>query len=130
MLKTTHRYEQTAARLVVEGFPDLSAGQEGDTIGILSGWLELLFLAKQPLLLVLLLDLRVLLLAFLGFPSLLRGDRGGVHDRRARRVNPSRNREGRWLCSEASNLLRSRRRTMDGQPAYSKHLGFSGIMTR
>ena len=55
-------------------------------IGILSGWLELLFLAKQPLLLVLLLDLRVLLLAFLGFPSLLRGDRGGVHDRRARRV--------------------------------------------
>ena len=38
MLKTTHRYEQTAARLVVEGFPDLSAGQEGDTIGILSGW--------------------------------------------------------------------------------------------
>ena len=28
MLKTTHRYEQTAARLVVEGFPDLSAGQE------------------------------------------------------------------------------------------------------
>ena len=38
MLKTTHRYEQTAARLVVEGFPDLSAGQEGETIGILSGW--------------------------------------------------------------------------------------------
>ena len=38
MLKTVHRYEQTAARLVVEGFPDLSSGQEGDTIGILSGW--------------------------------------------------------------------------------------------
>ena len=38
MLKTTHRYEQTASRLVVEGFPDLSAGHEGDTIGILSGW--------------------------------------------------------------------------------------------
>ena len=38
MLKTVHRYEQTAARLVVEGYPDLSDGQEGDTIGILSGW--------------------------------------------------------------------------------------------
>ena len=38
MLKTVHRYEQTAARLMVEGFPDLSDGQEGDTIGILSGW--------------------------------------------------------------------------------------------
>jgi hypothetical protein len=38
MLKTVHRYEQTAARLVVEGYPDLSDGQEGDHIGILSGW--------------------------------------------------------------------------------------------
>ena len=38
MLKTVHRYEQTAALLVVEGFPDLSSGQEGDTVGILSGW--------------------------------------------------------------------------------------------
>ena len=38
MLKTVHRYEQTAARLVVEGYPDLSAGQDGDTIGILSAW--------------------------------------------------------------------------------------------
>ena len=38
MQKIIHRYEQTAARLVVEGYPDLSSGQEGDTIGILSGW--------------------------------------------------------------------------------------------
>ena len=38
MQKIVHRYEQTAARLVVEGYPDLSSGQEGDTIGILSGW--------------------------------------------------------------------------------------------
>ena len=38
MLKTVHRYEQTAALLVVEGFPDLSSGQGGDTVGILSGW--------------------------------------------------------------------------------------------
>ena len=38
MLKTVHRYEQTAARLMVEGYPDLSSGQEGDTVGILSGW--------------------------------------------------------------------------------------------
>ena len=38
MLKTVHRYEQTAAVLVVEGFPDLSSGQSGDTVGILSGW--------------------------------------------------------------------------------------------
>ena len=38
MYKTVHHYEQTAALLVVEGFPDLSSGQEGDTIGILSGW--------------------------------------------------------------------------------------------
>ena len=37
MLKTVHRYEQTAARLMVEGYPDLSSGQEGDTVGILSG---------------------------------------------------------------------------------------------
>ena len=38
MLKTTYRYEQTAARLVVEGFPDLSAGQSNEAIGILSSW--------------------------------------------------------------------------------------------
>ena len=38
MLKTTYRYEQTAARLEVEGFPDLSAGHSNDAIGILSAW--------------------------------------------------------------------------------------------
>ena len=38
MLKNTHHYEQTAARLTVEGVPDLSAGQSGDNIGILSAW--------------------------------------------------------------------------------------------
>jgi len=38
MLKNTYRYEQTAARLVVEGYPDLSADQGSDSIGILSGW--------------------------------------------------------------------------------------------
>ena len=38
MLKTVHRYDETAARLVVEGFPDHSSDQEGDMIGILSGW--------------------------------------------------------------------------------------------
>ena len=38
MLKTTYQYEQTAARLVVEGFPDLSAGQSNEAIGILSSW--------------------------------------------------------------------------------------------
>lgn len=38
MQKTTYRYEQSAARLTVEGLPDLSAGQGNDSIGILSGW--------------------------------------------------------------------------------------------
>jgi hypothetical protein len=38
MLKTTYHYEQTAARLEVEGFPDLSAGHSNDAIGILSAW--------------------------------------------------------------------------------------------
>ena len=38
MLKTTYQYEQTAARLVVEGFPDLSAGHSSDAVGILSSW--------------------------------------------------------------------------------------------
>lgn len=38
MLKTSYQYEQTAARLVVEGFPDLSAGHSSDAIGILSSW--------------------------------------------------------------------------------------------
>ena len=38
MLKTTYQYEQTAARLVVEGLPDLSAGHSNEVIGILSSW--------------------------------------------------------------------------------------------
>ncbi len=38
MQKNTYRYEQTAARLLVEGYPDLSASQTNDSIGILSGW--------------------------------------------------------------------------------------------
>ena len=38
MQKSTYRYEQSAARLTVEGFPDLSAGQGDVRIGILSGW--------------------------------------------------------------------------------------------
>ena len=38
MLKTTYHYEQTAARLMVEGFPDLSAGHPSEAIGILSSW--------------------------------------------------------------------------------------------
>ena len=38
MQKNTYRYEQTAARLEVEGYPDLSASQGGDAIGILSSW--------------------------------------------------------------------------------------------
>lgn len=38
MQKNTYRYEQTAARLLVEGYPDLSSGQPMDAIGILSGW--------------------------------------------------------------------------------------------
>ena len=38
MFKTTYQYEQTSARLVVEGFPDLSAGHSKEAIGILSSW--------------------------------------------------------------------------------------------
>ena len=38
MQKNSYRYEQTAARLVVEGYPDLSASQAADAIGILSAW--------------------------------------------------------------------------------------------
>ena len=38
MQKNAYRYEQTAARLLVEGYPDLSSGQPVDAIGILSGW--------------------------------------------------------------------------------------------
>ena len=38
MQKNAYRYEQTAAQLLVEGYPDLSSGQPVDAIGILSGW--------------------------------------------------------------------------------------------
>lgn len=38
LMKLTNRYEQTSCRLVVEGLPDLSAGQSAQTIGILTGF--------------------------------------------------------------------------------------------
>lgn len=37
-MKLTSRYEQTSCRLVLEGLPDLSAGQSTQTIGILTGF--------------------------------------------------------------------------------------------
>ena len=37
-MKLTSRYEQTSCRLVLEGLPDLSAGQNTQTIGILTGF--------------------------------------------------------------------------------------------
>ena len=37
-MKLTTRYEQTSCRLIVEGLPDLSAGQDASTIGILTGF--------------------------------------------------------------------------------------------
>jgi len=37
-MKLTTRYEQTSCRLIVEGLPDLSAGQDSSTIGILTGF--------------------------------------------------------------------------------------------
>ena len=38
MQKNSYRYEQSAALLLVEGYPDLSAGQDDEAIGILSAW--------------------------------------------------------------------------------------------
>jgi|TARA_B100000073_G_scaffold77152_1_gene58332 hypothetical protein len=38
MLKQSYRYDQTTARLEVEGLPDFSAGQADQAIGILSAW--------------------------------------------------------------------------------------------
>ena len=38
MLKQSFRYDQTTARLEVDGLPDLSAGHAGQSIGILSSW--------------------------------------------------------------------------------------------
>jgi hypothetical protein len=37
-VKQTVRYDQLSCRLQLEGLPDVSAGQEADRIGILSGW--------------------------------------------------------------------------------------------
>jgi hypothetical protein len=37
-MKLSNRYEQTSCRLTVEGLPDLSAGQDAQTIGILTGF--------------------------------------------------------------------------------------------
>ncbi len=37
-MKLSTRYEQTSCRLVLEGLPDLSAGQESGTLGILTGF--------------------------------------------------------------------------------------------
>ena len=38
MLKQSYRYDQTTARLEVEGLPDFSAGHADQAIGILSAW--------------------------------------------------------------------------------------------
>lgn len=37
-MKLSTRYEQTSCRLVLEGLPDLSAGQGSDSLGILTGF--------------------------------------------------------------------------------------------
>lgn len=37
-MKISCRYEQTSCRLVLEGLPDLSAGQSAQTLGILTGF--------------------------------------------------------------------------------------------
>ena len=38
MLKLSYRYDQTAARLEVDGLPDFSSGHGSNVIGILSAW--------------------------------------------------------------------------------------------
>ena len=38
MIKLSLRYEQISCRLTVEGLPDVSTGQGGQAIGILTGW--------------------------------------------------------------------------------------------
>jgi hypothetical protein len=38
MIKQSLRYEQLSCRLQVEGFPDVSIGQSGDAVGIITGW--------------------------------------------------------------------------------------------
>ena len=37
-MKQTLRYDQLSCRLQVEGFPDVSIGQSGDAVGIITGW--------------------------------------------------------------------------------------------
>jgi hypothetical protein len=37
-MKTTLRFAQISCRLEVQGLPDLSAGQGGESVGILTGW--------------------------------------------------------------------------------------------
>ncbi|MFQ6538126.1 MULTISPECIES: DUF4335 domain-containing protein [Aphanothece] len=37
-MKQTLRFEQLSCRLQVEGLPDVSVGQSGDTMGIITGW--------------------------------------------------------------------------------------------
>ena len=38
MQKNSYRFEQSAALLLIEGYPDLSAGHGNEAIGILSAW--------------------------------------------------------------------------------------------
>ena len=47
MLKLAYRYDQTAARLMVEGLPDISADHGQGVIGILSSW-KLQFVGSEP----------------------------------------------------------------------------------
>jgi hypothetical protein len=37
-MKQTLRYDQLSCRLVVQGLPDVSAGQSPDAVGIITGW--------------------------------------------------------------------------------------------
>lgn len=37
-MKKTLRYDQLSCRLQVEGFPDVSIGQSGEAVGIITGW--------------------------------------------------------------------------------------------
>lgn len=37
-MKQSLRYDQVSCRLRVEGLPDVSAGQSGDSLGIITGW--------------------------------------------------------------------------------------------
>ncbi|MEB3159488.1 MAG: DUF4335 domain-containing protein [Synechococcus sp.] len=48
MLKLAYRYDQSAARLMLEGLPDISANHGQEVIGILSSW-TLQFVGSPPL---------------------------------------------------------------------------------